>query len=366
MNYYDGFAEGWHFITPRNLDEFRAALLLSHPKVILPLFGGDVFVDQQLRAEEAATIIDGRFTYGPLTFRNAPDLYQSTFRVRCARFQMGNIRIRPGVPEQRSGESLSSLDCIQINRGCDNVVLYNNSFTWASDENVDAWFNAKNFIIQDCIIAQGLRDPWRNGGHSMGGLFGDNSGNITIYRNLFAFNWGRNPRVRARGGVVDIVNNLVVWPGDHPMSVGSGAGVKVNIWNNYYIPGNKNIQPELKVRDYLVLVDPDCEVWVNGNVAPDIANFQQAKPHPDRRGSERSIVARKHPSPVPDDAMDGVDVYEYVLAHVGARLPLLDAVDERILAAVTNRAGRIIDHPDEFGGYLDLRAIIGPQMVRVE
>jgi hypothetical protein len=40
-----------------------------------------------------------------------------------------------------------------------------------------------------------------------------------------------------------------------------------------------------------------------------------------------------------------------VLAEAGASLPQRDAVDERIVADVTNKTGRIIDSPYQVGGY---------------
>jgi hypothetical protein len=48
------------------------------------------------------------------------------------------------------------------------------------------------------------------------------------------------------------------------------------------------------------------------------------------------------------------DAYELVLAHAGASLSR-DAVDERVIADVRNRTGRLIDSQDEVGGWPILR-----------
>jgi len=48
------------------------------------------------------------------------------------------------------------------------------------------------------------------------------------------------------------------------------------------------------------------------------------------------------------------DVFDEVLGSAGAILPVRDSVDERIIAEVKNGTGRIIDSPDDVGGYPQL------------
>ena len=68
--------------------------------------------------------------------------------------------------------------------------------------------------------------------------------------------------------------------------------------------------------------------------------------------SPRSRTARKRPAwpqgllPLPAQS-----VVAHVLDHVGARPRDRDAVDQRIIRDVRNRAGRIIDSQDDVGGY---------------
>jgi hypothetical protein len=49
-----------------------------------------------------------------------------------------------------------------------------------------------------------------------------------------------------------------------------------------------------------------------------------------------------------------------VLAGAGARVPYLDAVDERVLADVRAGTGSIIDHPRDVGGWPELPAAEPP------
>ena len=58
----------------------------------------------------------------------------------------------------------------------------------------------------------------------------------------------------------------------------------------------------------------------------------------------------------PITATEVDDAFKDVLAQVGACLPRRDAVDERVVVEVKNKTGRIIDSPDDVGGYPKLAA----------
>lgn len=359
MNFFDGFANGWRITTPRDESELRAALIYNYPTIVLPLFGGDLGLTDHILVTEADKILDCRFTYGPLTFRAGPELAKQLFKIESENFQISHARMRYGIPADLPSVPSNKGDCFQIGQTARNVIVYRNSMTWGLDEILASWYDALNIAIIENIIAEALHNPYGTGTTSLGALFGRNSGNHTVRGNLLAYNWGRNPRIKAAGGLADVYNNLVCWPGDHPMTV--GAGSQANIWNNYLIPGDKAAQPEIRDRNYLVQFDRNCELWIDGNVAPDIPDFYEGRPNPKHGNAQESLVDNKIPSPInASDALPGLEVKDYVLSTAGARLPVLDDIDRRILENVALGQGRIIARESEVGGFLDLPISIGP------
>ena len=99
------------------------------------------------------------------------------------------------------------------------------------------------------------------------------------------------------------------------------------------------------------------KIYVEGNIGPrrggpDVDEWAVVKRGwgPDLRAAEvyRSPVAFAAP---PVTASDAADAREQVWAGAGAVRPIRDAADERIVAEVRTRTGRIIDTPAEAGGY---------------
>ncbi|GAD56222.1 hypothetical protein [Limimaricola cinnabarinus] len=60
-------------------------------------------------------------------------------------------------------------------------------------------------------------------------------------------------------------------------------------------------------------------------------------------------------APRTTDVVSSKDLFDHVLANVGARGQGLDAIDARIIEGVRNGTGKIIDSPNEVGGYEDGR-----------
>jgi hypothetical protein len=234
------------------------------------------------------------------------------------------------------------------------------SVSWATDENVTLIDGVRDVTIQWSIISEGLLDSTHTDGeHSMGMLisykqFGSTTTtqDISLHHNLFAHNNDRNPR-NSSSGLVDAVNNIVYDYGIRGVNVSDSGGVIVpqNISANYFKPG-----PSTENFAYGVHVSEEgagASLYVDGNLEQDRSGDIQAESymvHPDDR---QFLVSTRHPAPAVTTT-SASQAYDEVLAGAGTRVPILDAVDQRIINDVKNGRGRIIDDPSEVGGWPSL------------
>jgi hypothetical protein len=106
--------------------------------------------------------------------------------------------------------------------GISNIVFDHVSAAWAPDQTFLVWSSggptASNITVSNSIMAEGLRfspHPKAVGstdGHSTGPLFALGARNVTMYRDISAFNRWRNPLVRANASGIQVVNNFFYWP----------------------------------------------------------------------------------------------------------------------------------------------------------
>ncbi|MCM1076480.1 MAG: fibronectin type III domain-containing protein [Bacteroides sp.] len=138
------------------------------------------------------------------------------------------IRFRMGI------NGTSGKDACGVANGTD-MIFDHLSVLWGRDENFSiSWDNKGtrpgNITIQNSIIAQGLQS------HSCGGLI-QTIGGVTLYRNLYAENKTRNPKVK---GLNQFVNNVVYnWGngGCYIMSESVDGQHWADIENNYFVKG---------------------------------------------------------------------------------------------------------------------------------
>lgn len=256
----------------------------------------------------------------------------------------------------------------------ENQVYDHCSFTWGCDENFS--INAdnkgtrpKNITLQNSIIGQGCMN------HSAGGLIQTNDDEgITIYRNLLIDNGTRNFKVK---GLNQYVNNVVYnWGngGAYIMGGDSEGHSSTIIENNYFITG-------------------PCWVWRNtaaADVDEDIKGDESVCIPSDNDGKYYMVLSQEKPSKAfsrgndgfdtyfkgnyYDDNTDGVlngvelteanwdsyhnfrptflaspsslhpvieamsakEAYDWVVAHVGASLPVRDVVDQFMVDELTS------------------------------
>jgi len=350
---------GGQVIAVTNLNDdgpgsLRAAIETEGPRIVVFEVAGTIELSSTLNIDNPFITIAGQTAPGGgIALKNSPSSSKPTLRVRTHDVIIRYLRVRPGP----SIEASTVLDAISM-PGAFNVVIDHCSFSWASDENVDAWYDAHDITIQWSIIAEGLLDTTREqGSHSLGMLLGsEGSKNMSVHHNLFAHNHGRNPRMNT-GGVVDVVNNVIYNPGDQPSTIRNewNSAPPINYVGNFYKRG-----PDSN-RDFFVDTDErPAAIYVRGNITP-------GRPSDDldeavgvvRDTSLAYVVEDRHAAP-PITETSAFVAYDQVLANAGATLPLRDVVDWQIVADVISGGGKIIKEPADVGGWPELAAGLPP------
>jgi hypothetical protein len=95
---------------------------------------------------------------------------------------------------------------------------------------------------------------------------------------------------------------------------------------------------------------PGYAIYVSGNIGPH--RPEDSRPQEDvvRPEDRPYIVPTRFGAPL-ITTTSALQAYADVLANAGMRVPMLDDVDRRIVNDVEDQTGRIIDHPNDVGGY---------------
>ena len=242
-----------------------------------------------------------------------------------------HIRSRPGIAGQDEGWQPDGIEVADDTSG--NVVDHCTA-TWAIDENCNVGYDTSDSTMTNCLVAEPLNDATHaKGEHGYNSIIGDRAKNVTLAGNVWALGTDRNPRLK-QGTETVVVNNFV-----HHYSDGMWADPETK----HSIVGN-------------VFEDPQTDqpnVFGEGSVyAAD--NLQRDDAEVPMIGEGITQLESEPLWPEALEAVSSADVRAHNLQHAGARPADRSAIDERIVEAVRNGEGGVIDHQDEVGGYPDL------------
>ncbi len=252
-----------------------------------------------------------------------------------------------------------------------NIMIDHVSTSWGLDENMSIYrhmydpgdgskpkkWPTVNVTIQNSISSEGLDTYNHAFGSTMGGE------NVTLMRNLWADNTGRNPSI-GWNGIFNFFNN-VIFNWYHRAIDGGDYTALYNIFNNYFKPGPvtkdgqihyRVLKPESGRSNLDHKVFGRCYVHGNimeGNERVTQDNWDGGVQLKGMDGDEMSLQEAKkyfpemkvdQPFPMPPvKVMSAEQAYHYVLDNAGATLPLRDPVDKRVIKQV--RTGKIDNHP---------------------
>ena len=289
------------------------------------------------------------------------------------------LRFRMGDQNGYEGDALS-ID------GRRDIIVDHCSFSWSTDECVSVYGNT-NFTLQYCFITESLKNSVHaKGAHGYGGIWGGT--NASFHHNLLAHHQSRNPRfdhdfVNTKcAGPIDFVNNVVYnWEGNSAYGgegTNKGAGGRhINFVANYYKPG-----PSTKSGVKARLLNPttkcgdNCGKSPGGTVEPgkfylvnnvmdgsaDVTADNWAGVYPDESSKKDQCKASSRWTEgltALTKEETAAQAYETVLAKAGCSLKR-DAIDTRIVTEVRNKSGKLVNTPDEAGGYPTLKSESAP------
>ena len=325
------------------------------PRTIVFDISGTIQLRSELRIDKSFLTLAGQTAPGDgitlrdhtLSLKDCHDVV-----IRYLRVRLGDQHKAPCGPDTMTSNDI------------DRVILDHLSLSWAIDGTHD--FRAgKNFTIQWCILSEALHDSIHpKGPHAMCASYREPDGPITLHHNLFSTCRDRHPTLGSADPgdpltIVDFRNNVIYnWS-----ATANFADHFVNAVNNFWRPGPETDPNRLPIamkgglphaaRGYLGgNVFEGRDDWTADNYAS--LDFQRWL-HP---GSNYKYAGKLSDwkAPAPELGADApatqsaAQAYELVLAQAGASL-CRDSVDERVIADVRNRTGRLIDSQDEVGGW---------------
>ncbi len=338
------------------------------PRTILFKVGGTINLTSKLKFEHPNVSILGQSAPGGGICISGANVYvcRPNVILRYLRFRAGDL----------ASANYAALDL----ENASNIIVDHCSFSWSMEENVTMYDN-KNTTMQWCILSEPLYySRHQKGQRGYGAQWGGE--NSSYHHNLFAHCVSRIPRVngvRSSGTTghdfhvdSEIINNVMFNCGGGESLYGgevmapdlADAYCRTNLINNYFKSGPATKAKSSSARYFAVIYHnkngtstAPAEWYINGNTFENNSydprdmsdvntdNWQYAGlNNPD---SKRAVSFNSSPvlpyvlsnfklgAPSASSGINTTNAptaYADVLAKAGARFPVLDEVDARILA----------------------------------
>ncbi|MDZ4112162.1 MAG: pectate lyase [Brevundimonas sp.] len=341
-----------------NLDDsgpgsLRAAIETDGPRTIIFDIGGTIRLASPLTIRRGRITLAGKTAPGGgITLRDQPLVIAADdVIVRHIRSRLGD-------------ESGVEADAISIERGR-RIILDHVSASWSVDETLSVGSRydppergVYDVTVQWSVISESLNASGHaKGDHGYGSLVrGGHGAHMTFHHNLWASHRARMPRpgnynpaaVDPTGPRLEFRSNVFYnWGGAH-----AGYNADTESLSAYAFTGNAYLTgPDSRGRLAFDESNPLARAWFEDNAMDGVL---PADPWSLVRDADRPryrLTGRPDwadPARQPPDA-----ALARVLDRAGAGATR-DAVDERIVAGVRNRSGRIIDSQTQVGGWPEL------------
>lgn len=342
----------------------RAAVEAEGPRTVVFRVGGTIELLDPLSITEPAITIAGQTAPGGGILLKVNRHYGGPFfSIETGDVIVRHLRIRPG-PTRKIPSSMSGL---LIRSGARAVIIDHCSISWASDETVGIGGDVRDITVQWSAICEGLVNSTLGVPHGSGLAIADQRDDgliptrITLHHNLFANNRKRNPQITGSDTVVDCVNNVVYNHGIRALGLKMNGRLHVNYAGNFIVAGPSTEDTEEARHAMYIFTAVRAPMVQRGQIGPKgVYIYEQgnAAPRP-MQGIDRPDWAPGWRSPERFEAprvaeTSAEQAFEQVLKDAGATLPRRDAVDLRILKEIASGGGRLIDHPDDVGGWPEI------------
>ena len=290
------------------------------------------------------------------------------------------LRVRPSDYHSADDNPTRSRDGMKIGEGTASpptirdIIIDHCSFSWSTDEIASAYRACANVTYQYSIFAEPLHDsiqwdegasgsppplPYENVPHGMGPTFGPLAKNISFYRNVTAHAYVRNPSVKETDQM-EVINNIFYNYTIRGVQLFDNSGnqaLKANVISNMWLSGPSSASGKNRVFHFRqAKASNNTEIYLSGNVAhvgndhlafdddPVAAGFTQAE-----SGSVLSEALKSSPVFSGISTAEIVsftaaeDELDFLLAEAGARWPMRDAIDSRVIGHIENGNGAHVD-----------------------
>lgn len=340
---------------------FRAAATARGKRIVVFRVSGTINLQSPVEITNPYLTVAGQTAPGGgITLKADPCNDGGVLGVHTHDVVLRYLRLRPG-PHPCAGRGESSDGIVIYKKGTHHVVVDHLSISWAVDENLSLYDDARNITFSWNIIAEGLSNSTHEEGeHSKGAhLSGERTGRISFHHNLLAHNNDRNPQP-TNPGVADIRNNVVYnWGENAALTSNSHGRPELNFVANMYRPGPDSDRSEYELDVYEGTPGAGWAFFVKGNIGPHRPRNdlpQRAMVSPEGRSS---MVAGPFRAPRVRTT-SAARAMRQVLRQAGATVPYRDSADRRVVRDVRQGTGRIIDHPSEVGGWPRLPSAAAP------
>ncbi len=357
---------GGRVIRVTNLDDsgrgsLRAALEASGRRIVVFRVSGTITLQTGLEVTNPYVTVAGQSAPGGgITLRVDPCSEDQALGIYTHDVVIRYVRVRRGA-DTCAGDGDSADGIVVYKEGAHHVVVDHSSVSWAVDENLSTYDYAHDVTFSWNIVSESLSNATHpEGEHSKGvHLSGDDSYRISFHHNLLAHNNDRNPQP-TNPGIADIRNNIVYNYGENAALTSDSHGKpSFNFVGNYYIPGADTDRSEWELDVY----DGSGVGWafyVQGNLGPHRKSNSQPQSRTVSPEGRSSMVNTPFRTPR-TRTTSAKKAYAQVLRGAGAKRPVRDAVDRRIVREVKTRTGHLIDDPSDVGGWPALPAAAPPR-----
>ena len=339
---------------------------------------GEIKAETSIRIRNPYITIAGQTAPGDgimLTIRDTDNM-NYPLSVEASHVIIRYIRSRPGPSRQKS----SNVKGILVGGfGVKHVILDHVSMSWATDETLTVIGNkgftnhgheegAQNITVQWSMIYESLHHSnHKKGPHSRSTNLVNAVQDFTFHHNIIANSNRRNPNVGVVGQF-DFINNVVFDSGLLNGEVYTRHGTGYINWIGNAVIAGQSTRKKDNLYQASFFNNQDMggvTMYVKDNI--DIHR-------PANTGDERLVINPLDWADVvtggpvgygglslPASEITGPEqAYKDVLAFAGATLPVRDSADSRFVADMRNCIGKIIDHPDEVGGWPVLHSQMAP------
>ena len=316
-------------------------------------------------------IVNGDVTIAAQTAPgNGICLKGSGLEIRASNVIVRGLRSRAG--DGKVGTSGQYRRSLQIIGSASNIIIDHCSLSWGVDDDLTVYADkegnaASDFTIQWCFLTEGLHDSiHQQGAHSMASTMGGgNIGPFSFHHNLLAHNNARNPRI-VWGAEGELINNVIYDWGSQSTVLEPFNPKKVkrdkrrpdetrpmllNFVGNSWIAGPSTMRP---IEILFSNATEGTAIHLRGNIGPNRPEDTLGKAETAVMPKSKLVYSENPATPLSIVKVQSAEAGKTaVLKFAGALLPIRDSVDQRIAREVETGTGRIIDSPEEVGGYPD-------------